>query len=299
VSAGTPISLTVTADDASGHTATDYRGTAHFTSSDAAATLPANYAFTAADAGVHTFSGVVLRTAGSRLVTATDTVTGSLTTTFPVTVAAAGATQFSVVPSVPSPTAGTPFGVTVTAEDAQGHTVADYGGTVHFSSSDPRATLPADYTFTAADHGVHTFSGVVFRSAGGPTLTATGDPVGTVTEIPIPTANSGPAGITAGPDGNLWFTENGGNKVGIITPAGAVSETSPLPSSGSGPAGITAGPDGNLWFTEFTGNRVAKLTTGAVLSEASLPSSGSGPAGITAGPDGNLWFTEFTGNRLG
>jgi hypothetical protein len=82
------------------------------------------------------------------------------------------ATQFTVVPLVSPVTAGTPFGVTVTAEDAQGHTVADYLGPVHFSSSDLRATLPADYTFTAADHGVHTFSGVVFDSAAGQTLTA-------------------------------------------------------------------------------------------------------------------------------
>ena len=32
-------------------------------------------------------------------------------------------------------------------------------------------------------------------------------PSGTITEFPLPTANSGPYGITAGPDGNLWFTE--------------------------------------------------------------------------------------------
>src|SRR5262249_44019309 len=56
------------------------------------------------------------------------------------------ATQFSVVPSVPSVLPGTPFSVTVTAEDAAGHT-ADYLGPVHFSSTDPRASLPADYTF--------------------------------------------------------------------------------------------------------------------------------------------------------
>src|SRR5438477_348283 len=34
------------------------------------------------------------------------------------------------------------------------------------------------------------------------------------TEYPIPTANSQPWGITAGPDGNIWFTEQYGNKIG-------------------------------------------------------------------------------------
>lgn len=39
----------------------------------------------------------------------------------------------------------------------------------------------------------------------------------TVTEYTIPTLASTPTGITAGPDGNLWFTESAGNKIGKIT----------------------------------------------------------------------------------
>lgn len=38
-----------------------------------------------------------------------------------------------------------------------------------------------------------------------------------ITEFAIPTANSGSDEITAGPDGNLWFTERGTNKIGRIT----------------------------------------------------------------------------------
>jgi virginiamycin B lyase len=44
-------------------------------------------------------------------------------------------------------------------------------------------------------------------------------PVGAVTEFPLPTAGSAPVGITAGPDGNLWFAEQAGNRIGRITPA--------------------------------------------------------------------------------
>jgi len=47
-------------------------------STDPAAVLPAAYTFTGADGGTHTFS-VTLRTAGTRSVTATDTVTPSIT----------------------------------------------------------------------------------------------------------------------------------------------------------------------------------------------------------------------------
>src|SRR5262249_2449669 len=39
---------------------------------------------------------------------------------------------------------------------------------------------------------------------------------GVITEFPIPTANSAPVGINPGPDGNMWFTEIQGNKVGRV-----------------------------------------------------------------------------------
>src|SRR5438093_9945133 len=41
-----------------------------------------------------------------------------------------------------------------------------------------------------------------------------------VSEFPLPTAESGPAYITTGPDGNLWFTEFYGNRIGqvVLTP---------------------------------------------------------------------------------
>src|SRR5262249_41090267 len=52
-----------------------------------------------------------------------------------------------------------------------------YTGTVHFPSSDPQASLPGDYTFTAADQGSHLFA-VVLRTAGTQSVTAadTSDP---------------------------------------------------------------------------------------------------------------------------
>ena len=84
--AGAAHNVTVTAEDAFGNTATGYRGTVHFTSSDGQAVLPANYTFTAGDAGTHTFTnGVTLKTAGTQSITATDTVTGTITGTQSVT----------------------------------------------------------------------------------------------------------------------------------------------------------------------------------------------------------------------
>jgi streptogramin lyase len=49
-------------------------------------------------------------------------------------------------------------------------------------------------------------------------------PSGAFAEFPIPTANGGPWGITAGPDGNLWFTEAVATKIRRITTAGSAME---------------------------------------------------------------------------
>src|SRR5262245_47710922 len=62
-----------------------------------------------------------------------------------------------------------------------------------------------------------------------------------VTEFPIMTAASTPTAITRGADGNLWFTEFNADRVGRITPSGAIKEFT-LPA-GSGPLDIITGPD--------------------------------------------------------
>src|SRR5207248_189967 len=55
-------------------------------------------------------------------------------------------------------TAGSSFSVTVSALTASGGVDAGYTGTVHLTSTDGQAVLPADYAFTAADAGTHTFT---------------------------------------------------------------------------------------------------------------------------------------------
>ena len=71
VVAGSPFSATVTAMyNGSRDTAID--GPIHFTSSDSAAILPTLYQFTAADAGQHTFTGLLLMTPGTQTMTVSD-----------------------------------------------------------------------------------------------------------------------------------------------------------------------------------------------------------------------------------
>jgi streptogramin lyase len=117
-------------------------------------------------------------------------------------------------------------------------------------------------------------------------------------EYPPPTGISGVSDITAGPDGNSWFTEANANKIGRISPAGAFTEFA-IPTFSSGPGGITTGPDGNLWFTEHNGNQIGRITPSGSVTEFAIPTAGSQPVGITTGPDGSLWFTEIGANKIG
>src|SRR2546427_4647027 len=120
---------------------------------------------------------------------------------------------------------------------------------------------------------------------------------GVMTEYVLPNPQSVPGAITAGPDGNLWFTEDlivGNAFVGVIgkvTTSGVFTEY-PVATPNSLPQQITVGPDGNLWFTDSGSNDIAEVSTGGSFIQNPLPTSNSLPIGITVGPDNNIWFTE-------
>jgi hypothetical protein len=184
--AGAPVPVTVAALDAKGNPAYSYAGTVQFTSNDANAVLPGSYTFGPGDLGTHVFN-VTLETAGTHDVAATDTVTNTITGKQTGIVVSPGAvSQFKVVTSAGSVIAGKTLTVTVTAEDAYGNKVTNYTGTVHFTSTDLQAGLPADYTFTTGtgtgfDNGVHKFTaGVTLKTAGSQTVTVSDTSNGSV-----------------------------------------------------------------------------------------------------------------------
>lgn len=150
------------------------------------------------------------------------------------------------------------------------------------------------------------------------------------------TASANPYATCLGPDGNVWFTEYTGNRIGKITPAGTVTEYAL--AAGTNPRGICAGPDGNLWVCGYTSNKILKVTTSGSVTSYSCPTGASYPfavasdgtdlwftmagvakvgkvttsgtfteyssgltgatAGICLGPDGNVWFTESTASKV-
>jgi virginiamycin B lyase len=116
---------------------------------------------------------------------------------------------------------------------------------------------------------------------------------GVATSYPTLT-NEIPLFMTAGSDGEVWFSEDIAfiqqiTTAGAMTPAGQyqISPTTPLNF-------ITAGPDGALWFADAGNKKIGRMSTNGTFVEYSVPSGGT-PQGITVGPDGNIWFTEDSG----
>lgn len=141
-------------------------------------------------------------------------------------------------------------------------------------------------------------------------------PSGQITQFADPnTAENNIALITLGPDGNIWFTDNGttsqGGELGRLTPAGQITMFTIPAFDGDRvlPQALAAGPDGNLWFTAYTAVTTRRLgpslvaqvnpSTGAV-TEFATPTADAIPGGIgtalpiglAEGSDGNMWFTE-------
>jgi autotransporter-associated beta strand protein len=282
--AGVADSVTVTAKDGAGNTATGYTGTVTFTSTDGAAMLPANYTFVAGDNGVHTFTGgVTLKTVagGTTSITATQVGTPAVTgTQSGITVTPAPAATLTVSGFPVSKAAGSPDNVTVTAKDAFNNVDTGYTGTVAITSTDGAATLPADYTFVGTDNGKAVLS-VTLNTVSGATvsITATDTVTGTITGTQsgiIVLPNTAPATLevvgfpsptTAGSAGSVTITAKTSGGATATTYTGTVHFT-----SNDGAATLPSD------YTFVAGdNGVHTFTGGVTLSTAA-----GGPKFITA-----------------
>jgi hypothetical protein len=88
--------------------------------------------------------------------------------------------SLSVSATSSSVASGTPLSFTVTVKNSKGVVLPFYTGTVHFTSTDTNAQLPADYTFVTSDGGAHTFS-VTFGTTGSQSVTAKDVDVSSIT----------------------------------------------------------------------------------------------------------------------
>ncbi|HYV34555.1 MAG TPA: LamG-like jellyroll fold domain-containing protein, partial [Gemmataceae bacterium] len=163
VTAGSPVSFTVTALDQFNNTATGYTGVIHISSTDPTVTLADSTLFN----GVGSFQ-VNFKTAGIRTLTAVDKAVSSISgTSSAITVSPGAATHFGV--SAPaSVLANVAFNFTVAALDSFNNTATAYFGSVHFTKTDPNGSTPGDTPLT---NGVGTFPAIL-RTAGPQTISA-------------------------------------------------------------------------------------------------------------------------------
>src|SRR5256712_9830955 len=178
VGAGQSFSVSVTAEDANGNPVNTYRGTVHFATSDISAGvgLPADYTFTAADAGTHSFNATLIRT-GPQTLTVSDAA-NNLSTTSNLGVNAAPANKLILASGTSTTAAGGSVSFTVTAQDPYGNTDPSYAGTIHFTTTDPSpGSMPPDASLT---NGQGSFNATL-DTAGSQSITATDTSTATIT----------------------------------------------------------------------------------------------------------------------
>jgi hypothetical protein len=142
--------------------------------------------------------------------------------------------SFLVEPSVQTVPAGVSFSLRIAARAGDGSFLTGYTGTIHFSSSDGDAILPADYRFTAADRGQHTFTdGVTLQTPGDQTITIKG--TGVTATVTIRVTEPSPFDILVSWT-NLTPRFPVGTHIPTVATSGSVSSrlepTVPLPEPG-------------------------------------------------------------------
>lgn len=165
VVAGAAQTLQVTAFDSLDNVATSFTGTVTFTS-DAASNVP-SMVFLAGSGGQQSKGGYIFTVAGPDRTLNASVGSSVLGAHLPFEVAPAAPATISVTGFPAQTTAGMAGSVTVTLKDSNGNLATNFTGQVRFSSNDMRnPTLPADYTFSAANAGIKTFTnGVVLKQA--------------------------------------------------------------------------------------------------------------------------------------
>ena len=122
-----------------------------------------------------------------------------------------------------------------------------------------------------------------------------------IKEYDVPTPKSRPHDPALAPDGSLWYTGQGANKLGRLDPKTGEFKEYPLKTPNSGPHGLTADKDGNIWFTAISGGYVGKLNPKTGEIDEYRPANGVeiDPHTPVFDHDGILWFTNEETNYIG
>ena len=161
--AGAAAQVSLKVEDLYHNLCPDFADTVHFTSTDGGAVKPADYTFSHADRGTAWWP-VKFMNPGSQSITVTDLAHPALTDTQSTTVTTAPRLVIDLFSTISAGASG--YSYEVKEVDASGNINTGYVGTIHFTTSDTHADLPADYTFLASDHGDVFITGLTLKTAG-------------------------------------------------------------------------------------------------------------------------------------
>ena len=191
-----------------------------------------------------------------------------------------------------------PCSAVVTAKDGFGNTASGYTGTVHFTSTDPAAVLPPNYTFVSADAGTHTFP-VTLKTAGSQTVTATDASTSSITGSQVIT-------VPALSDKPLYVANGGVGGPVTVYAAGASCNAAPMATIAgnntglSGSVGIALDAAGQLYVTNTSGLSTITIyaagAAGNATPIATIAGSNTGlrnPRGIALDAAGQLYVANW------
>lgn len=113
--------------------------------------------------------------------------------------------------------------------------------------------------------------------------------------------------IAVGPDGSVYATDTGNNRVEKFTADGAFQLSFGSAGTGTGqfqnPDAVAVGPDGSVYVTDTANNRVERLdANGNFLSQWGTAGPGDGqflsPKGIATAPDGSVYVADSGNARV-
>lgn len=186
-----------------------------------------------------------------------------------------------------------PIGETRTMEYdfAQTPTVLQLGGTHDGTPFQATVFVPGSATFACGTITVTTGSA--------PTPPTGNSRTAELSRWTIPTANARPSGIGVGPEGKVYFSEYGADKIGQLDPtANQIRER----TADGGPFGLYVTSGGTLYYTLATANALEVMLFTGGTNRWSLPTPNALPGVPTFAASGpgqvNLWLPERNAGKL-
>lgn len=99
---------------------------------------------------------------------------------------------------------------------------------------------------------------------------------------------------------NIWFTVQGGNRIGRLNIESRKIDLIRSRTVASRPYGIKLAPDGSVWVVLFGSNKLAHIDPQTLAhDEIELPRNDARPRRLEVTADGRVWYVDYAKGMLG